>query len=202
MNFRKYQEPVIAILSLVILFKLWRWDNANGRNDYRIIPQTDLTEIKVKLASKPSIDTDGEESRVSIKATEFPMFKFDARGIKYSAIKSHDFVNELSKGDTVYLSILTYDYETKITKEKPLRRSEKIFSYSVIEPYSIQSNGKYYMTLADVNLAWNDHRDMSKWMFRWLLGIASVTGLIYSILHFTGFNRRFVKWVNDIQASQ
>lgn len=202
MNFKKYKELIIGAIAVIILFNLWMWDIGKGRNDNKVIRQTELTEIKGTLSNKPTIETAEQGGPwVPIKLKEFPEFKFDVGEVKYSALNAREFVNEVSVDDSILLSILTYDYETKIKKEKLLRPSETIINYKFIEPYFIQSKGKVYMTLADVNAAWQDNHDSSLWLFYWALGIIAVVALVYSILHLTGFNRRFVKWWNDIQAS-
>jgi len=202
MNFKKYKEFIIGVIAVVILFNLWMWDNGKGRNDNKVIRQTELTEIKATLSNKPTIETAEQGGPwIPIKLKEFPEFKFDVGEVKYSALNAREFVNEVSVGDSILLSILTYDYETKIKKEKSLRPSETIINFKFIEPYFIQSKGKVYMTLSDVNAAWQDNHDSSIWLLYWALGIIAFIGLVYSILHLTGFNRRFVKWWKDIQAS-
>ena len=202
MNFKKYKELIVGTIAFIILFNLWMWDIDKGRDDNKVISQTELTEIKATLSNKPTIETAEQGGPwVPIKLKEFPEFKFDVGEVKYSALNAREFVNEVSIGDSILLSILTYDYETKIKKEKSLRTFETVINYKFIEPYLIQSKGKVYMTLADVNTAWQDNHNSSIWLLYWTLGIIAFVGLVYSILRLTGFNRRFVKWCNDIQTS-
>lgn len=203
MNFKKYRELAIGIIIVVFLFKLWMWDTGKGKNDNRIINQNELTELRATLANKPSIETAEQGGPwVPIKLNEFPNFNFDVAEVKYSALKAKEFVNEVLIGDTIFLSILTYDYETKIKQEKVLRLSETVINYKLIEPYSIQCNNKIYMTLADVNSASQGNRNGSTWLLYWTLGIAAFVGLVYWILCLTGIKRRVGKSWDDLHASR
>lgn len=180
MNLRKYRELVTGITVVVVLFEFWMWDTGKGRNDNRIKNQNELTELRATLANKPSIETAEQGGLwVPISLNEFPTLKFDVGGSSYSALKAKEFVSEVSIGDTLFLSILTYDYETKIKKEKSLRPSETAINHKFIEPYSIQCNNKIYMSLAAVNSAWQDNHDSSIWLLYRTLGTVAFAGLVY-----------------------
>ena len=203
MNFKKYRGLIIGIIITAILFSLWMWDIRKGKNDNKIIHQQELTEIRGTLSNKPTIETAEQGGPwVPIKLKEYPDFKFDIGEVKYPALKSKDFTEEASIGDSIVLYILIYDYETKIKKEKALRPSETLINYKLIEPYSIQSKDKTYLTLADVNKAWQDNHDTSWWMLNWILGLGIIVGIVYMILYWTGFIKKFGKWWDDVQASR
>src|SRR4030095_10207673 len=143
MNFKKYKGLIIGTIAVVILFTLWMWDIKKGRSDNRIIQQYELTGLRGTLSNKPTIETAEQGGPwVSVALNEYPGFKFDIDGVKYPALKAKEFTNEVSVGDSIVLSILTYDYKTKIRKQKSLRPSETIINYGLIEPYSIQSHHK------------------------------------------------------------
>lgn len=202
MNLKKYKDFIIGGIAVIILYNLWMWDIRKGRDSNRFIRQSELIELKATLSNNPTIESDGDMGpRVAIKLKEFPEFKFDVNEVKYSALNAREFVKEVSAGDSILLAILTYDYETKIKKEKSLRLSERIINYKLIEPYSIESKGKVYMTLEGSNAVWQHQHDLGVWFFYWALGMSVFGGGLYLILRLTGFDRRFVKWVNDIQAS-
>ena len=113
---------------------------------------------------------------------------------------SNDFTAEVTKGDTIHLYILTYDYDTKIEKKKQKSFAERVinYNYKFIEPYAIQSNGKFYMKLEDTNLEIEHNR----WLGFWFFSTGALFFLLYSILYWTGSIRRFAIWWNRLQASR
>jgi hypothetical protein len=198
MQFKKYRGIIIGIIIVIILFSLWKWDIRRGRNDGRIISQQDLTEIRGTLSNRPVIKTAEQGGPwVPVKLNEFPDFNFDVGEVRFPALAAKEFTRELTPGDSIVLRILTYDYVTRIKKEKALRPSETIVNYTFIEPYSIEAKGKSYMTLADVNRAWQENHDVGWWMFYWVCGLVTVIGIVFLILYWMGFVRKLNEWWND-----
>ena len=195
MHFKEKKKLIIGLIIAAGLILLFLWDSKQGRDDNRIIKSDELTQIKGTLANHPKIETAEQGSPwVSIKLKEYPEFKFDVSEIKYEAFKAKEFVNEIKLGDTISIDILSYDYNTKIKKDKSLRISEKLINYSFIEPYGLKANGKSYITLADLNKAWTDNKSLS-----WVLYIAGTLFLIFII---TILLRKPDNILDDRQASR
>ena len=111
---------------------------------------------------------------------------------------SGSFTSDVTKGDTIFLDILTYDYETKIGKIKDLSLSEKFINYRFIEPFSIRSKGKTYLNLENVNVQIEGNRELGLLFF--LMG--AFIFLLYGILYWTGSIKRFAIWWDRMQASR
>ena len=121
---RHRKDLLIGLVVVISLILFWIWDIKHGRDDNRIISKNELTNIIGTLANQPTIETaDQGGPWVPIKLLEFPDFKFNISEVKYNGLQARDFVSKIKVGDTVQLSILTYDYETKIMKSKSLRVS-------------------------------------------------------------------------------
>ena len=177
MQFKEKKKLIIGLSVAAVLILLFIWDRKQGRNDNRTIKSDELAQIKGTLANRPTIEIAEQGSPwVPIKLNEYPDFKFDVSEIKYSAFKAKEFVTDIKQADTITLDILSYDYDTKIKKDKPLRISEKLINYSFIEPYGLKANGKSYMTLDDFNKAWTHNKSLS-----WVLYIAGGLFLIFII---------------------
>lgn len=195
--FRKYDFIILLTVILIILFIIIPWDKRKGRNDNKIIEPTELTELRGRLSGKPTIIQDEDGSRVRFKLMEHPDITFYVNDIKYHALQAGTFLKESSAGDSIVLGILRYDYDTKIKQIKPLRLSEQIIDIDLIEPYTIQLDGKTYMRLADVNKAWREEQDITWWMAYWVSGTMAVAGLLYLVLRITGVIKKIKTWMNS-----
>src|SRR5437764_13282990 len=134
MNLTRYKGIIIGVIVVIALLFLLIWDNKRGRNDNKLIRSNELTELKGTIRNKPTIEVAEQGGPwVAIRLNEFPGFKFDVGEVKYPALRAREFVNEVSSGDTVSLSILTYDFETKIKKKKQPRILEQLINYRLIE---------------------------------------------------------------------
>ena len=178
MRYRK--NLLIGFIAVSLLILLWIWDTKNGRNDNRIIRRNELTQIRGTLSNQPTIETAEQGGPwVPIKLSEFPNFKFDISEQKYHGLKARDFVTDIKIGDTIQISILTYDYDTKIKKKKSLRISEEFINYNFIEPYELIFQDREYMTLENTNNAWQDNKSLD-WIMYILIGTIVIT-IIFTI---------------------
>jgi hypothetical protein len=185
--FREHRAGILTALGLVLFINYWRCEIKKGPDNLRIVTRNELTLIKATLAKKPTIETASQGGPwVPIRLKEYPEFKFDVGEIKFPALKARKFINEVSLGDSIFLQILTYDYATKITGEKPVLFSEKLLNYRSIEPYEISANGTQYMKLADTNAAWKENDESMRWLLYWMAGVLIMACLIYLALRLTG----------------
>lgn len=202
MNFNGHQSVKRGMIVIIILCLLSGCDSTKSRIENRIVEENELIELKATLANQPSVKTSSKGGPwVPLKLNEFPGLLFEVRGVKYNALSAAKFVKEVSAGDSIFLSVLLYDYETRITREKSLPLSEKIMNNSLIEPYSIQSKGKIYMTLEGVNREWRLSKDTGKWLFSWVVGVIALAGLVYLILRQSGIKNKAINWWNKIQSN-
>lgn len=138
---------------------------------------------------------------MDLHLNEYPDFNFQVDNIKFRALQAKEFTREVKAGDTVFFDILTYDFDTKIQQARALRLSDRLINYRFIAPYSIQSKGKLYMELSLANHAWKENHDVSVWVGYFVLGVVVFIGIIFTILHFTGFLKRFKRWWAELDPS-
>jgi hypothetical protein len=186
MRFKENKNFIIGHLIAVALLFFLFWDNKQGRKGNSIKSYNDLSFIKGTVANKLKSDVAEQGNPyVLLRLNEFPEFKFDITEIKYKALKAREFVTETQRNDTVCLGILTYDFETKIKKIKPLRLSERFINYSFIEPYEVKANKKRYMTVEDVNEALKADKSWS-----WVLYVFGGFYLLFIVLVLCGVIKR------------
>lgn len=167
MEFKKYKTPLIWLLVIICLIILFNWDERLGRNSNRIIHRNDLTNILGTLTNQPTIETAEQGGPwVPIELFEFPEFKFNISGVMYNGLKAKAFVENVKIGDTILLSILTYDYKVKIKKALSSRISDDI-NYRFILPYEVTGKQKKYLTIESANKAWKDEESL--YWFKYLL---------------------------------
>jgi len=193
MKARKYAIVSFVLWSIIIAFGLY--SNRKG-GEYKAINENEITALKGTLANFPKISTGKSGSSVTIKLNEHPRFSFLVRGVNFNAFNTA-FVSEVKTGDSIYLYILTDEYETKIQKKRKPSLYNRIFNYNYkfIKPFAIHSNDKYYLKLENTNMEIERDRGMGFWFF----SIGAFIFLIYSILYWTGTIRRFANWWNRIQ---
>lgn len=196
MTAKKFKLIVFILGLIFIAYGIYNY--RKGSNNQRPIQKSELTSIQGTLEKQPSVEKSKSGVRgVPVKLKEFPDFIFSVGSINYGALDD-SFISDVTKGDTIYLDILTYDYETKIREIKDLSLSEKFINYRFIEPFSIRSKGKTYLDLENVNVQIEGNRALG--LLFLLMG--AFIYLLYSILYWTGSIKRFAIWWNRMQASR
>ena len=196
MRLKKHKFAIIIGLSLAFsIFGFVHFRKAGNAN--RQIRQIELTSLGGTLESKPEKRTSKSKVYVQIRLKEYPNFKFHVGSIHYNAL-SKGFISDFNKEDSIYLDILTYDFERKLQKSKKLNLSEKLINYKFIEVFSIRSKDRSYMELSDVNLQIESNRALGFIFF----SIGTFILSVFAVLYYTGFLTRFAIWWTGMQASR
>jgi hypothetical protein len=196
MTAKKFKLIVFILGLIFIAYGIYVY--RKGSNTERPIQKSELTSIQGTLENQPLAKPSKSGVRgVPIELKEYPSFIFLVGSINYGAL-SGNFTSDVAKGDTIYLDILTYDYEAKIRKIKDLSLSEKVTNYRFIEPFSIRVKGKTYLNLEDVNVQIEGNRSLGFLFFL----IGAFIYLLYGIFYWTGSIERFAIWWDRTQASR
>jgi hypothetical protein len=134
------------------------------------ITSNELVKITQIVTSEIKIKKEGRRSRYfELRFNDYPEFMFNVKGYGYSATYSDEFVNDITLGDTLTVSIKKEDFEKKIAKTKPPTFWDKTINYYDIPVFGIAYKDKEYLNLNDYNKRKKSSRKSSGW---WLLGIS------------------------------
>ncbi len=132
----------------------------------REIKYSELYTITDIITNKAEIENKSKSARsISIKLRSYPSFSFTIGGNGYTATNSSYFIAHVKMGDTLHLDIMKDEYQTKITKEKPLGFWDKMINYSFISVYGIRDKNKSYLNLANYNYEHKKDRLLGIWLF-------------------------------------
>ena len=116
----------------------------------------DVTIIRGVILNPVAVSrTGGRSSRdyIRIILSSYPEFQFTIDYSAYRATRHSDYVNDVQRADSLYLDILTEDYEKKLTKEKPLSFFDKTIDYRRIDVYGLRDAHHEYLTEDGYNRA-------------------------------------------------
>lgn len=185
-----------------LFFFLLQWDQKQGFDRDRIINKGELTEVKGVISNELTISRGKSGSSLSIKLYNYPGIKFQITEKLFNSFSGNSFINDIKKGDSLFIKILTYDYETTIAKSKKRRFSEWLFNGNRMLPYEIKAKNNYYLTLLDTNNSWKEEKEFGKFMIYYLSGIIGFIGIIYTILKWTGTTKLIKRWWKELNANR
>jgi hypothetical protein len=139
---------VLMVCSLFAFFAGWHFYVAKDEP----IQPSDIVIVSGVITNEVKIDKGSKGSRsIKIKLQPYPDFDFQISGQAYSATYSGDYVAYVKTGDTLYVDILRHEYETKISKEKPIGFWERSINYRFIRVYGLCDAHRCYLYTSDYN---------------------------------------------------
>lgn len=142
------------------------YTNKDNRLDYSSLTSlsgTIISPVKVSSGSKTN-----KYIRINIK--EYPEFNFDINGVAYAVTDVNSLINNVKKGDKIYVSILTKEYQSKLTKQKELSFWDKVNDYKFIQVYGIEDSSYTYLSTYDYNMESKTDNKIGIWTLS-LLGV-------------------------------
>lgn len=140
------------------------------------VDQSALVSYSCALSGKPAIETTTSNRRTRqflyLPVREHPGFSFDIHTPTFHATNVTELVRNLGQDDSIFIRICRTDYETKITREKPIDFWEKYFGgYQHIEIYELRSTDKQeYLTLTNYERVHRREQKFNFWMFVLVMG--------------------------------
>ena len=120
--------------------------------DDKINPREIITIAGIILNGPQTFHGRGADgSFIRIKLNEYQDFVFDVGHAAYRGANRRDYFVNVKRGDSLYLDILTDDYQKKLAKEKPLGFFDKTVNYEGIDVYGFRDSHTSYLTLDDYN---------------------------------------------------
>lgn len=131
---------LLALCSLVIYsgLKVYLYPN----RDYEDLQ---LSEVRDVADKAPDIyEGTGSDKAIKLHLANYPGLTFEISGIGYYATRA---IDKIQKGDSVFLSIETSEYEKKITKEMSMTFWDKTDQPNQISVYELADNERQYLSL-------------------------------------------------------
>lgn len=127
---------------------------------------SDLTTLKDVITNKVEIISSGRGSKlVSICLKKHPEFLFQISGVAFSAFDAGNYIRNVNQGDTISLSILTDEFQKKISKERELGFNDKYSNYGIIRFYSLSDKNFSYLDIYDYNIENRKNNSFAIWMY-------------------------------------
>lgn len=167
---------VLAFLILFfgyVTFAFYKKTNFNIHSNTNEIIGTITEDAKISTSGK------GHKS-ISFNLKEFPKYTFSISGVRFEATFIDDYLNNIRKGDTLYLTISTDDYLEKIKKIKEPNFKRKHINYSFIGVYQLKDKNKAYISIEYYNLKEADDNKLGLIIFA-ILTFSTLGFLIYRI---------------------
>lgn len=132
----------------------------------KIINTKDLHQISGITISKPEKDTSSRSSgRIRVKLSEYPAFHFDISRDMFATEKDYDYIQTINIGDTLVLNITKEEYETKLTKDKPLGFWDKTVNYPIVAVYGLRDKNRSLLNLSGYNAEAMKDKGAGLWFF-------------------------------------
>ncbi|MFY8109093.1 MAG: hypothetical protein ACOVO9_08875 [Bacteroidia bacterium] len=166
-NAKKIIAAVLILIGsslLYISFKLYFEKEQPFEN-------TDLTKLTDVITNEVKLNTGSKGSKsILLNLKKYPEFKFQIIGNGFQSMNIDNFLNNVKQGDTISLSIMTDDFNKKITKEKELTFYDKSVNYSFIYVLGVSDKNQNYLNIYDYNEESENDRP-------WGIGLYSLVGL-------------------------
>jgi len=152
---------VTGIFSLLIL--LFCYHSFLHKDD--IISKNSLSKIKGTIINKAEIKKGSKGKRsIKIKLKEYPKFSFTINGISYKATHKQKYISNVSIGDSLFIDVLTDEYQKKILQNEKLSFWDKSINYHFIGIFAFKDTNNTYLSLIESN---NYRKKDANWI--WLI---------------------------------
>ncbi|MDJ1483855.1 hypothetical protein QNI16_25365 [Cytophagaceae bacterium YF14B1] len=161
----KYVEffCLFFMFTMTLLCMYWSW--RSYKDSTTKLSDKELTTISSTLLNKAEIKKHGRSSStIEIELKEYPDFLFEIVGSTFSAMAVYDYASTVKTGDTLFLKILTEDYQNIITKEKLTDIEDKKNSPRYISVYGLTDQNYIYLSLDEYNKEHRTDLIISIWM--------------------------------------
>lgn len=130
------------------------------------IENSDLTKLTDVITNEVKLNTGGKGSKsILLNLKKYSEFKFQIIGNGIQAMNIDNFLNSVKQGDTISLSILTEDFNKKITKEKELNFFDKSVNYGFISVLGVSDKNQTYLNIYDYNEESENDRPWDIWLY-------------------------------------
>ncbi|MWB93370.1 hypothetical protein GON26_03290 [Flavobacterium sp. GA093] len=179
LNTKKFEKK-LAILFLIICFLFFYGAyNALQVEDIKsedIVVFGDKTSKKIKYIQK-------KHSSVEIKLEQYPEFIFYISGDALKATSRTALIEDIKKGDSIFIGIDKATYRKEIIRVDSLSTSEKYFPNEYISVESVESKEFHYLELSANNFERSENKYISCFVF-------ALFGFFFILMSIIGFTKK------------
>ncbi|MDH4471503.1 MAG: hypothetical protein QE487_02790 [Fluviicola sp.] len=132
------------------------------------IQPSEITTVKGVILNNAEITRVRTSRSIRIKIKEAPRYEFVIGYPHIDVTTTRQYVNEVTRFDTIELDILTTEYQAKISQTAPLKMMDRIGFYS-IQVYGLREGNVSFLNLADYNKADDENAGSTIWLSSFLV---------------------------------
>lgn len=157
----KLDRKEIIKLSIILLFLsiLFIYIASQYYKD-ESLTKNDIQLIKGKLTEDIELKRGKKSKSLLIKLENYSDFEFKIGSLALKETAYDDLMNDIKKGDSIYLSIEKEEYLAKVNQTRQLNFRDKYFFDNTIFVVEVRSKGFAYLSSADFNKV---HRNNDYW---------------------------------------
>ena len=161
---------ILGLLLLALLMQFYK-------GDVEIKPEQ-LTTITVRLTQDPEIRNLESTSWITLKAVEYPKFRFNMHGAGFKAANSTGIMHNLKRNDQVQIDVLSETKNRKGELTQTLSYMEPTHVSKSIDIYGLRKDSKVYINLDRVNEEIKrESSGIGFWFFLWFVLGLIIVGL-------------------------
>lgn len=153
---------LLGILFIYIASQFYK-DTSLTKNDVYTVKGTLSEDIELKRSKK--------SKSLVFKLENLSDFEFKIGSLALDETYYEDLMNDLKKGDEIYLTIEKDQYQKKISKKAHMSFLDKYFHYEKIDVVEVENKNFKYLSLSDFNKT-NRNNDY------WGIGFFGIFGLL------------------------
>jgi hypothetical protein len=174
---KKFKQAGLLFLSFGIFFLGLFFYNYSNKS--KALSSTDLTRLEQVVTSPIAIHKGSKGKRsIRLRLKDYPDFKFEIDDNTFRATNAEAFVANVETGDTLFVDVITNDYQKKLTKEKELGFFDKTINYRTIDVYGLADKNNAYLSLQSYN---ENNQSMGDFRF-WFWGILGAIGIVMGLV--------------------